>query len=277
MASDSTTRRAVRRLLHRLMPDRLYSYVQAVVMANDIRSGTILEPEMAFLPLAVRSGDTVIDIGANSGMYSYPLSRIVGSSGQVYAFEPVPSTYRTLRIVARLLRMKNVQMFSKGCSDHDERCVFSVPVQASGAIASGLAHRRPDDPAAEPQPADGIIGMRDIEVELVALDDFLPSLNDISFVKCDVEGAELSAFTGFERTIALHQPTVLCEVERRHLTRLGFRREQVFAFFTDRGYRCFVWEDGALVEFGDSRDLPDGNVIFVHPRRLDRVGLRADY
>jgi len=35
-------------------------------------------------------GDTVIDIGANKGIYSYWMSKKVGEEGKVVAFEPQP-------------------------------------------------------------------------------------------------------------------------------------------------------------------------------------------
>jgi len=270
MAANSALRRAVKRLLVRAIPERLYSYVQALVMAADIRSGRLSEPELGVLPVAVLPGDIAIDIGANYGLYSYHLSRAVGTTGRVYAFEPIPFTYHSLRLVARILRMRNVEAFAKGCSDRTGPCVFRVPLQDSGAIAAGLAHIRPE-PASDDMHSMGGRGTREIAADLVALDEFLPPLPDVSFVKCDIEGAELYAFKGFERTIATHSPTVVCEIEQRHLSRFGLRREQVFAFFAEHGYRSFVWQDGGLRDADSSGAVPEGNVIFVHPRRLARV------
>ena len=45
-----------------------------------------------FLSLAQR-GDVVLDGGANAGIYSLLFSRMVGSKGKVYAFEPAPPTF----------------------------------------------------------------------------------------------------------------------------------------------------------------------------------------
>jgi len=43
----------------------------------------------------LREGMTVMDVGANWGLYSLLASRAVGPSGKVYAFEPVPEIQRT--------------------------------------------------------------------------------------------------------------------------------------------------------------------------------------
>src|SRR5206468_2011173 len=133
------------------LPQAGYSYLQGLSMARDIRTGAYSEPELDLLPLAARPGDTVVDMGANFGLYTYHLSRAVGPSGRVYAFEPVPYTNATLRRVAARLGVRNAEIASKGCSDRGGRVTFSLPLQASGAISAGQAHigSRDDDRAAK--------------------------------------------------------------------------------------------------------------------------------
>ena len=46
------------------------------------------EKEMDFLRHWLRPGMTVIDIGANLGVYSLPMARLVDRTGQVFAYEP---------------------------------------------------------------------------------------------------------------------------------------------------------------------------------------------
>ena len=45
----------------------------------------------------VRAGDIALDVGAYIGFYSVFLSQLCGPPGRVWAFEPVPGTYRRLR------------------------------------------------------------------------------------------------------------------------------------------------------------------------------------
>src|SRR4051812_48709967 len=117
MAADSPARRLAKRLLHPLLDERFYKYLQAAAMAWDINRGNWKERELALLPYVARTGDTVLDIGANYGLYSYYLGPIVGPTGQVYAFEPIPFTADTFELVARLLRFRNVTLFKLGASD----------------------------------------------------------------------------------------------------------------------------------------------------------------
>jgi FkbM family methyltransferase len=43
---------------------------------------------MDFLHHWLRPGMTTIDIGANLGVYSLPMARLVGQTGHVYAYKP---------------------------------------------------------------------------------------------------------------------------------------------------------------------------------------------
>jgi len=44
----------------------------------------------------VRPGATVVDAGANIGMFSLWAAELAGASGRVIAFEPIPATFRKL-------------------------------------------------------------------------------------------------------------------------------------------------------------------------------------
>ena len=94
MAADSLPRRIAKRTLAPVLNETAYEVLQALAMTYDIWSGGLSEPELELIEYAVREGETAIDIGANYGLYSYYLSRAVGSDGHVYAFEPIPYTAR---------------------------------------------------------------------------------------------------------------------------------------------------------------------------------------
>ena len=121
MASNSLPRRIAKRALAPLLNERAYQLIQAVTMSHDIRRGMLSEPEIELIRYAVREGETAIDIGANYGLYAYHLSKAVGPTGRVYAFEPIDFTVGALRIVSRLLRLKNVEIIEKGCGSEPGR------------------------------------------------------------------------------------------------------------------------------------------------------------
>lgn len=274
MGANSAARRLLKKLLYPVLNEHTYQYLQAASKAWDIRSGKWTEPEVELLGAAVAPGETAFDIGANYGLYCYHLSRCVGRRGRVYAFEPVPFTYGTLSVVARLLRFRNVELIQKGCSDRAGRITFTVPVQASGAMAAGQAYigGRDDDRAGKERQVRWA-GTRDVVGEVVALDEYLPHVERVSLIKCDIEGAELLAFRGAEALIDAYRPTVICEINPWFLEGFGIRLEELTGFFAAKGYGLYHYRGGegrGRLRAVKREDVEEDNYIFLHPSRRER-------
>ena len=271
MPADSAGRRLLKRVLAPVLNDRTYQLIQSVAMAWDIRTGAMNEPEIDLIRYAVREGETAIDIGANYGLYSYHLSRAVGAKGRVYAFEPIPFTAGAFRVIARLLRFRNVDLIQKGCGESAGEVAFTVPVQESGAIIAGTVHmgaRNNDRPGHERHAR--FKRTRQITCDVVAIDECLAGVNDVSFLKCDIEGADLYALRGAKRLIEEHHPVVVCEINPWFLEGFGIRVADLVAFFADRGYQLYRYEQGRLRE-KKVEDIVEDNWVFIHPDRLARI------
>src|SRR5919108_1157830 len=142
MAADSRLRRFVKRVLFH-SSEGCYRFAQACAMAWDIRSGAWSEPEIELIPAAVHAGDWVLDVGANFGMYSYHLSRAVGTNGLVYAFEPVAWTRSIFNLVCRLLRMRNIRLAPLACGDRKGTALMRIPLQQAGSVSAGFGEINP--------------------------------------------------------------------------------------------------------------------------------------
>ena len=59
----------------------------------------------------------MLDIGANVGHYTLRMSELVGDSGRVVAFEPVPETFALLAANARGFAIANVSLLNVAASD----------------------------------------------------------------------------------------------------------------------------------------------------------------
>ncbi|MCM3871777.1 MAG: FkbM family methyltransferase [Pyrinomonadaceae bacterium] len=274
MPANSAIRRFTKRLLHNLLSNHGYKHFQALSKAWDIRNGTWSEPELDLIPLAIMPGETVIDLGANFGLYTYHFSKVLKGSGRIYAFEPVPFTFGTLQLVAKILRFRNAELIDKGSSDKAGMITFEVPVQTSGAFAAGQAYiggRRDDREGRQQQVR--WAGTKAVTCEVVRLDEFLPEVDDVSLIKCDVEGAELLAFRGAEKLIAKHLPTVICEINPWFLEGFGIKLEELTGFFFDQGYRLYHYQEkdqGGTLNPVDVKDVVEDNFVFIHPKRLPR-------
>jgi FkbM family methyltransferase len=271
VAADSITRRFAKRLLNPLLSEDMYSYVQCIVMAWDIRVGNWQEPELEVARYAVRPGDTVLDIGANYGLYTYNLALAVGPTGTVWAFEPVPFTFKTLNRVASLLRIRNAKLVDRGCSDERGKVSFQIPLAPH--MSAGLAHlasRGQDHPGKDTH----IHWKAEKEVfgEVVRLDDFLPSVLDLPFIKCDIEGAEPKAFRGAERLIDQHLPTVVCEINPWFLEGFGESVASLWSRFGRLGYELYRFNDRShRLTLTRLDEVGEHNYVFVHPTRKERL------
>lgn len=271
MSADSPFRRLLKKILFSVVDPKGYRLFQCVAKAWDIRTGAWSEPELDLIRPAVSVGDTVLDIGANYGLYSYHLSRAVGSSGRVYAFEPIPFTSDTLEWVGKLLGFRNVELIRKGCSNSDGRMAFTLPIQSVGPLSAGLAHLARRNNEREGKTTHfPYLKTEEIQCEVVALDGFLPSVRNLSFIKCDIEGAELLAFQGARETISRHRPTVLCEINPWFLEGFGLELKQLLDFFLDQKYRLFRYEKNGgrgSLKITAPEEVVEDNYLFLHPSR----------
>lgn len=89
-------------------------------------------PDEAAIRKVLYSGETVLDIGANFGVYTKLFSQVVGTEGSVIVFEPVPQTFRTLSAGIERYQLKNVQAINKAVTDRVGTTRMTVPMYAGG-------------------------------------------------------------------------------------------------------------------------------------------------
>jgi FkbM family methyltransferase len=273
MGANSLPRRLAKHALRPLLNEDRYSYVQCAAKAWDIWRGTWHEPEIEIIPHAVAAGDTVLDLGANFGLYCYHLSRAVGPTGKVWAFEPVPFTCTTCRRVLTVMRLENVELVPKGCADKNEDVIFSVPLAPMGTLSAGQAYigtRDDDQPGKETQVR--WTATREVKAAVVRLDDFLPPLADVSFLKIDVEGAETFAFRGATKLLDKHVPTIVCEINPFFFKGFGLTVDDLIQPLLARGYDLYHYDDNLRKLVGvKPANVVEDNYVFVHARRRDRL------
>jgi FkbM family methyltransferase len=212
-------RALIKAALANVVPWSVYVAINARIAARDIATKRRWAPEIDLLPRFVHTGDTVVDVGGNHGLYTYHLSRLVGPSGRVHTFEPLPPNLDILRYTIKTHRLDNVTVYPKACGEKTEQAAFGVPVNR-GTPELGGARR-------------GNEGLT-FDCSIVRLDDVIAT--KVSFLKIDVEGAELFVLRGAERLLSESRPVILFEAGG-HTQDLGYEQQAVFDFLSDHGYR----------------------------------------
>lgn len=78
---------------------------QTAVASDNIK---FVNPEEIVKMAGIKEGDKVADFGCGPGYFSIPISKIVGESGEVYAFDVLPSALEALESQAKLHGIDNI-------------------------------------------------------------------------------------------------------------------------------------------------------------------------
>jgi FkbM family methyltransferase len=145
----------------------------------------------------VRSGDTVLDIGANLGMVSFILSAMVGPSGQVHAFEPNPDMQSLVREAIARNRIHNINLHPIALGAQAGEVMLSVPRGNAGAASVVAARARSESV--------------DLPVEMRTLSSVMAEhdVDRIRLVKIDVEGFEPEVLAGAIGLFSRVQPDAI--------------------------------------------------------------------
>jgi FkbM family methyltransferase len=147
------------------------------------------------------TGNVFFDIGANIGFFSLLAARIVGSTGAVYAFEPVPENAALVEKNARFNKFDNIKIFKLAMASTTGKEELLLARYAGGASLK-TAGTPPDHSGS-------------IIVETSTVDDFLQAqkVRPPDIVKIDVEGAELDVLHGMVDTLRNRGPKLIIEVD----------------------------------------------------------------
>ena len=70
------------------------------------------EDEIKFIRHFIKPGMSVVDIGANYGLYTLTIADLLGNSGKIWAFEPTEATSDCLRESISFNKFNNVSGLS---------------------------------------------------------------------------------------------------------------------------------------------------------------------
>lgn len=202
-----------------------------------------IEREIRGLHQVVRSGDVAVDVGAALGIYTCVLSRLVGPTGVVVSVEPLARLYAAYDAWLRLRKAGNVYRYDGALGAESHTAKVSVPLRGDRPV-TGRAFLTT---AATGLGSNGEFSAhREYEVPVTTLDRLVNrlDLDRVDFVKADVEGVELALLRGATTTIETSRPTVLLEIEDRHLRRYGHSSGDVVAWFRAHGYEMSAWAEG---------------------------------
>ncbi|MFI5071363.1 MAG: FkbM family methyltransferase [Terriglobales bacterium] len=170
-------------------------------------------------------GDACIDVGAHVGRHTFPLARCVGSSGKVFAFEPIPAIAAQLRAAIKAeLDHHEIELRECALADTNGEVDFVLVREAPGY--SGLL----------PRHYDSEVTTEIIRVNVQRLDDLASCLPPIRFIKIDCEGAELRVMRGAKKLLKRDRPIISFECGDASLESYNYDAGDIFDFLDGVGY-----------------------------------------
>ena len=170
-------------------------------------------------------GAVFYDVGANIGFFSLLASPVVGPSGAVYAFEPVPSNAAAIRQTKRLNQLTNIQVFEEAVAQLPGRADLMLTHHIGGASLASSSPPR--------------YVTKVIDVAVTTIDSVISErrLRPPTMVKIDVEGAELDVLHGMSETLTVYRPTILYEIDDATQDGLAHKLGEAAQFLKAAGYR----------------------------------------
>lgn len=204
----------------------IYTTADNYIEWTILSTGTYEHEIGKLIRVSLKPGETALDIGANIGLQSLRMSQAVGPTGKVYAFEPLGFLQDKFKKNTGLNKAANVTLLPFALSDTAGETQFEI------------------DPAAWNQGTFSLINSGGTTNQTVAIKiaDDLPeimALQQLAFIKIDVEGFEFQVLKGLKQTLKKHRPRVIFEFDANYWARTNQSITACFAFLQELNYSIY--------------------------------------
>ncbi len=198
----------------------------------------------------IKPGMSVVDLGANVGLFTTLMADLVGPAGKVYAFEPNPRLTKPLQMTIDINWFRDrVVLENKAVMDKSQKVLLDICDHSPMSTIYSY-----DKPTAQ------CVGdFTAQEVEATSLDDYFPKNTQIDFIKIDIEGAEPIVWKGMQRIISENPKLAgTLEIGPTHFERAGQDLNQFLHELQNQRFRVQAVQE------------PDGKLLDTTYRKLAR-------
>jgi FkbM family methyltransferase len=197
----------------------------------------------------VKSGDVVLDIGANIGAHTLFLAKSAGAGGRVIAFEPTDYAFLKLSQNIRLnkelagriqcLQCMLVDSETEDCST--PALYSSWPLKVDGIRHDLHQGRLMATSGAKPRTLDSTI--------------LSIGLDRVDCIKLDIDGFECGMLRGAREMLTRWQPTIIMELAPYALEEQGASLNELIHLLKEHGYALYGLSTGEPLNMADIAKL----------------------
>tara|TARA_B100001971_G_scaffold214029_1_gene249370 strand:- start:912 stop:1661 length:750 start_codon:yes stop_codon:yes gene_type:complete len=184
--------------------------------------------ESKFVVDKIKSGWTVLDIGANIGFYTIQFSNQVGLNGKVIAVEPAADNLYLLKKNIKVNHLKNVSIIEKAISSKSQnsRLYFAHGHQGDHRIYNTNETR-------EYTP-----------IETITIDDLIKDETRLDLIKMDIQGAEHLAILGIKQTVKKYRNIkIISEFSPKLISDAGGNPYDFLDYFIKEGFHIKYFDE----------------------------------
>ncbi len=204
------------------------------------------DSQLLFIAL-IKKGDTVYDLGANTGIHSLLFSKLAGSKGTIYACEPMHYNIEEIELVKRYNNLTNISILPEAISNSVGAMEFALGEHTKGgSLELGLEN------------------LKKIKVPVNTIDNLVKNGFKLpDFIKIDIEGAEGAALEGMEESVHTNHPSMYIEL---HTPEQDLK---VGAFLAKHGYEVYRLKTDDATKINNQtaqlQKIRDLSISFPHP------------
>jgi len=235
------------------IPFKLYYKFRSYKYANKIT------PELNLIKILTDKNKLSLDIGANLGLFTFFIQKY---SKFVYAFEPNPFPLRYLYDLVS----ENVKVVPIALNNYDGEVTLNIPKKPKGWSSNGASLKNTD-----------VFHIK-YKVDSRTVDSL--KIENIEFIKIDVEGNEMAVLKGAKETLLNQKPNLLIENEFIHQE----NPYEIFEYLKEYNYIAhYALQKDKITKITDNFDLaklqlnPETkrygyvqNFIFIHRKNLEK-------
>jgi len=212
-----------------------------------------------FVKKLIAPTDTVIDIGANLGYFSYVFSKIINDNGKLYSVEPVKPYRELLEDLLPKRSSITIYPFALGNSNEGPIKLGMPPfLQKLQYLRHGTVTILKDENIS--------INQLIFEADIRKGSEVFANLQRLDYIKCDIEGYETVVFPEIKPVLEKHQPIVQLET-------WGEQLPVMLSFFKTLGYTAYNLQKDKLTNCDKLplERIASSDILFVPPSRIGRV------
>lgn len=229
----------------------IYTSADNYIEWSILSTGTYEDEIGKLIKISLTAGDTAVDIGSNIGLQSLRMSACVGTTGKVFAFEPLNYLQEKFKKNMSLNKADNVTLFPFALSDQQNELDLVINKSQWNQGTFSLNNNATGN---------------DKQRVVVKVADEIPEIqlaNNISLIKIDVEGFEYQVLNGLKQTLQKHKPRIIFEYDSNYWVQTGQSIADCYEFLLSLNYSLYQVSIVSCQLINSPNQIESGNLFCI--------------